>query len=571
MRYKVPALCILAIICCQCTLASDSSTPDPLSKSAYNKRIVLAGDSTVTDQSGWGIGFAASLSDKAECINLAKGGSSSKSFYDEGFWQKVLDLKPDYVLIQFGHNDEHGHHEKETEPNTTYRANIERYIDQARDAGIEPVLITPISRRQWGKDGHIHSSLIPYADVIRQIAYEKNVYIIDLHDRSIEVYESLGKDGCDLISPVKDDGQLDGTHMNLAGSNMFGSLIAAEVEITVPGLNKYFPTSKLMQIQRTKAPRADVDSEYVQYVTQQKAAVLSDRGQTTLTVAADGTGDYLTVQDAIKAVPDNNSQRTTIHIKPGIYTGQIVLPASKPNVTFQGDSADTCIITYALTVHDPVPSKILPAKNGNGVVILADDFIANNLTFRNTAGDHGQAMALCIEGDRAVVTNCQILGWQDTLLLNTGRHYFKDCAISGRVDFIYGSAAAVFDDCVIITKGSSYVTAASTPQESDYGFVFRDCKITSPDKTRSYLGRPWRPYASVTFIDCFMDSHIRPEGWHNWRNPDNEKTARYSEYNTTGPGSNPSERVSWSHQLTDLQAKQFTIDNIFHGWHPNCD
>lgn len=113
-------------------------------------------------------------------------------------------------------------------------------------------------------------------------------------------------------------------------------------------------------------------------------------------------------------------------------------------------------------MHDPVPARILPNKQGNGVVILADDFQAENLTFRNTSGDHGQAMALCIEGDRAVVKDCLILGWQDTLLLNNGRHYFKNCTVEGRVDFIYGSATAVFDDCLIRTKGKSYITAASS-------------------------------------------------------------------------------------------------------------
>jgi pectinesterase len=309
----------------------------------------------------------------------------------------------------------------------------------------------------------------------------------------------------------------------------------------------------------------------------------------TLTVAADGSGDFKTVQEAIAAVPDNSPDRTVIHIKPGRYQGPILLPATKSNVTFAGEDAEKTILTYALNVYEFQEDQPRSFR-GTGVVILGDDFHAEKITFQNTSGDHGQALALRIDGDRAVLKDCRMLGWQDTLMINEGRQYFKDCTIEGRVDFIYGSGTAVFDHCEIHSKNGGHVTAASTPPDHPYGFVFLNCRLTGdptswsnpyPDPaTRggtagvpmADLGRPWRPYGSVTYINCEMGDHIKPEGWDNWRNPENEKTARYAEYNSTGPGANPSKRVAWSKQLTKEQADQITVDAVLggpDGWKPN--
>jgi lysophospholipase L1-like esterase len=199
-------------------------------------RIVLAGDSTVTDKVGWGKGFEASLTDGAECINLSAGGRSSKSFIKEGRWKKCLALKPDYVLIQFGHNDQPGKGpQRETDPATTYRQYMTQYVDEARAAGIEPVLVTSLSRRQWGADGKIHSTLTPYVDVVKQIAAEKKVPLIDLHARSIELYEKLGKAGCNELSP-RTDKRIDNTHLNAKGSQVIGKIVAEELKRAVPSL-----------------------------------------------------------------------------------------------------------------------------------------------------------------------------------------------------------------------------------------------------------------------------------------------------------------------------------------------
>ena len=235
----------------------------PAYRPAGKIRIVLAGDSTTAVGSGWGPGFIKCLDDGVECINMARGGRSSKSFIAEGSWNKCLDLKPDYVLIQFGHNDQPGHStERATDAQTTYWQFMNQYVDDARAAGIKPVLVTSMSRRQWGPDGKIHSTLVPYVEVVKEIAAAKHVPLIDLHERSIELYEKLGKDGCNALSPLKPattkptkDAEAvadnktagmvyDGTHLNEKGSAIVGPIVAAELAKVVPELAPHIHTGE---------------------------------------------------------------------------------------------------------------------------------------------------------------------------------------------------------------------------------------------------------------------------------------------------------------------------------------
>jgi pectinesterase len=307
----------------------------------------------------------------------------------------------------------------------------------------------------------------------------------------------------------------------------------------------------------------------------------------TITVAGDGSGTYKTVQEAVAAAPADSVERTIIHIKPGTYQGPIIVPKEKSKLTFEGEEAATTILTWDHNQNEPAPPG--SDKTNPGVQVIADDFRAEQITFQNIAGDHGQALALRVDGDREVFKNCRLLGWQDTLMINKGRDYFKDCYIAGRVDFIYGSATAVFDHCEIHSRNGGHVTAANTPQDQPYGYVFLNCKLTgdaiawdpastNPATTQKAkvtpmadLGRPWRPYAAVAYINCEMGDHIKPAGWDNWRSAANEKTARYSEYNSTGPGANPDKRVPWEKQLSKEEAEQYTIKNVLGGndnWTP---
>jgi len=299
----------------------------------------------------------------------------------------------------------------------------------------------------------------------------------------------------------------------------------------------------------------------------------------TIVVSKDGKGNFTTIQQAVDAVENGTSTRTRIIIKPGIYTEKITISETKGAIIMEGENPENTVITY-----DDYASK----KNADGkeigttgsatVFIFSNDFTAKNISFKNSSGKVGQAVAVLTSGDRIAFENCRFLGFQDTLYIKgaqdledktkPSRNYFRNCYIEGTTDYIFGAGTAVFENCTIYSKESaSYVTAASTPQNNAFGFVFIQCKITGNAAEQSvYLGRPWRPFAKTIYIDCDMNSTIKPEGWHNWNKPDAEKTTLYAEYNSKGAGASISKRVSWSHQLTPTERKNYTTANILKGW-----
>jgi pectin methylesterase-like acyl-CoA thioesterase len=298
-----------------------------------------------------------------------------------------------------------------------------------------------------------------------------------------------------------------------------------------------------------------------------KAKVLTG----SLTVAADGSGDLPSIQDAVYAAPDEpqGGRPFVIHIKPGIYREIVTVPPQKGAITFEGEDAATTIITGSNTALTPdVNGRPMGTFKTATVFVQDDDFSASNITFQNSAGNHGQALAINVGGDRAVFRKCQFLGWQDTILLLQRRQYFEDCRITGVVDFIFGAATAYFQRCDIHCLANGYITAASTPKDQPYGFVFDHCTITAEPNVKTYLGRPWRPFASVTFLNTLLTLAIAPEGWHSWNNADTEHTARYAEYNSIGPGASPATRVPWSRQLTTDEAAQMTPATVLGGWSP---
>jgi pectinesterase len=291
-------------------------------------------------------------------------------------------------------------------------------------------------------------------------------------------------------------------------------------------------------------------------------------------VAADGSGQYKTVQDAINAAPQNTraSNRWVIFIKAGTYRELVYVQREKRFVTLIGEDPARTILTYDLSASRP-GSDGLPIGTFRtpSTYIDADDFIAENLTFENSAGPVGQALALRVDGDRVIFRNCRFLGWQDTILLNRGRHYFEDSLITGHVDFIFGAATAFFERCSIHVWRDGYVTAASTPAEQPYGFVFVHSSISGEPGAHTYLGRPWRDFAQVAFITTLMSDVVRPVGWHNWDKPEREKTTRYSEFGSTGAGASRTDRVSWARQLTAAEAAALTVSQVLGGadsWDP---
>jgi len=303
------------------------------------------------------------------------------------------------------------------------------------------------------------------------------------------------------------------------------------------------------------------------------AIKVSGQTKSLITVAQDGSGNYKTVQAAFDAVPVNNKKPLTIYVKNGIYKEKLHLDSTKNFVELKGESRFYTILTYDDHTGKTSPNGTpINTQTSHSIIINADNFTARNITFANDAGfTAGQAVALDSRGDKAQYYECRIVGNQDILLLNNdkGRQYFKDCYIEGTTDFIFGAAPAWFENCHIHSKKNSHVTAASTPQQNKYGFVFYDCSLTGDSSLHTVsLGRPWRPYSWVTYIHCYIGQQVKPEGWTNWNQTESYKTARYSEFENYGPGAKTVGRVTWSKQLTPAEAEQITIKNVLSGWEP---
>lgn len=324
-------------------------------------------------------------------------------------------------------------------------------------------------------------------------------------------------------------------------------------------------------------------------------------------VALDGSGDFRRVQDAIDAIPRDNSTRVVIRIKPGIYKEKVKIDQPSISLIGEEDPRQT-ILTF-----DDYARKLLPTGetmntfNSYSIYIGGPDFTAENLTFENSAGSGdivGQAVAAYVDADRASFKNCRFLGCQDTLFtgplpkhptplgLNllhptlgsgpeeyqgTVRQYYQDCYIQGDVDFIFGSATAVFHQCEIFSNDRGdpvygFITAGSTSPRQKFGYVFLDCRFTGDAGPNSvYLGRPWRDYAKVALITCQLGAHIRKEGWHNWDKPERERTVTYEEFNSQGPGASDNTRVKWAKKITPEDAEMYTAENVLRGedgWRP---
>ncbi|WP_293308655.1 pectinesterase family protein [Pedobacter sp. UBA5917] len=305
----------------------------------------------------------------------------------------------------------------------------------------------------------------------------------------------------------------------------------------------------------------------------------------TLTVSKEGNADYKTIQEAINSVRDLGEKEVKIYVKKGTYREKLIIPSWKTRISFIGEDTEQTIITFDDYSGKPNPTGKDIFGNAKfstytsfTVLVQGNDIHFENLTIINAAGRVGQAVALHVEGDRFTAKNCRFLGNQDTLYaaVENSRQYYQHCYIEGTTDFIFGKATVVFQDCTIKNLSDSYVTAASTSAQQKFGFVFLNCGlIADPSVTKAYLGRPWRPYAKTVFINSNLGKHILPEGWSAWKGdkmfPDKELTAFYAEYNNKGEGASPKTRLPWTKQLTDKEAKNYTLKNILGGkdqWNP---
>ena len=287
----------------------------------------------------------------------------------------------------------------------------------------------------------------------------------------------------------------------------------------------------------------------------------------TIVVARDGTGEFRNVADAIEVCRAFMDYHKVIFVKRGTYKEKIVVPQWLTNIEILGEDRDNTVITY----DDHANVKLPGTDRGMGtfrtytIKVQGSGITFRNITIENNSARLGQAVALHTEGDRLVFVNCRLLGHQDTVYTGTAgaRLLFKNCYIEGTTDFIFGPSTSWFEDCEIHSKANSYITAASTPKDQPYGYVFNRCRLTADSAvTKVYLGRPWRDYGYTLFMDCELGSHIRPEGWHHWQK-EREQTARYMEYNNHGAGADTSKRVAWSRQLTKKEASKITMATVF--------
>lgn len=551
--------------------------------------IFMIGDSTMANkptdkdnqERGWGQALQGFFTDDIIVDNHAVNGRSSKSFIDEGRWQVVVDkIKPgDYVFIQFGHNDEKPKADRHTDPGSTFDDNLRKFCNETRAKGGIPVLFNSIVRRNFFDnknavtDDDLHGvnttktntegdsliethilvkedgTVLDYLAAPRNVARELNVPFVDMNKITHDLVQGMGAEeskklycwidpDTNLAAPK---GRKDNTHLNVYGARVIAGL-------TVDAIGEAIPTLK----------------PFIRHYD--------------FVVAQDGSGDFFTVQEAIDAVPDYRKNTTTILVCPGTYKEKVIVAESKEHVKLIARTPGEVILTYDDYANRPNCFGENKGTSGSAsFYVYAPDFEADGITFSNTAGPVGQAVAILVKGDRAVFRNCKFLGHQDTLYAygqkynSQSRQYYEDCYIEGTVDYIFGWATAVFNRCRLHSVGNGHVTAAATPQGQKYGYVFFDCHLTAADGVKADLGRPWRDYAQVVYIRCKMDDFIRPEGWNNWNKKQAEKTSFYAEYDCTGPGANLDKRVKWSHRLTPKESRAYTIENILKGdddWKP---
>lgn len=287
----------------------------------------------------------------------------------------------------------------------------------------------------------------------------------------------------------------------------------------------------------------------------------------TIFVARDGTGEFRTIDEAIEVCRAFMDYHKVIFVKNGTYKEKLIIPQWLQNIEICGESKENTIITYDdhANVKRPETGKPMGTFRTYTLKIEGNAITLKNLTIENNSARLGQAVALHTEGDRLLFINCRFIGHQDTIYTGVAgtRLYFKGCYICGTTDFIFGPSTAWFEDCTIESLVNSYVTAASTPKDQAYGYIFNNCRLIAKEGVNQvYLGRPWRDYGYTLFMNCELGGHIRPEGWHHWEKQ-REQTARYLEYNNHGEGAKTKERVAWSHQLTKKEAAQITPETVF--------
>ena len=519
--------------------------------------IHLTGDSTMADKDikggtnperGWGMMFPNFLDEGVDVVNYAKNGRSTKSFIDEGLWNKVLgNLKEgDYVFIQFGHNDsKQSDSVRYAAPWGAYKANLEKFVLQTREKGGKPVLLTPVARR-WFKEGGLDRNCHgDYPIVMKKVAEELNVPLLDMTSVTLDWLEGLGDEGSRPYYMIS-TGKSDNTHTVARGARKLAEMTCTEIRKSLP----------------------EIAEHLIHY---------------DIVVDKNGFGDYFTIQEAINAVPDYSHEKiTTILVREGVYKEMVTIPHNKFRIKISGQGADKTVLTYDKYAEKLwTDSDFKMGTSGSATIYMHSSYVTiEDMTIENSAGEGkeiGQAVAVFTDGDFIFFHRCRLIGNQDTLYTygrygkdgGIKRNYFLDCYIEGTTDFIFGPSIAYFENCTLHSKKNSYVTAASTLKGEKYGYVFKKCRLTAAEGIdKCYLGRPWGAYAKTVFIECELGNHILPEGWHDWEKPgkpDTKKNSYYAEYKNFGSGAaGKKERVKWSRQLTEKQASEYSFEKVMY-------
>ena len=557
---------------------------DEAARSA-NPVIVIVGDSTVADypaastMRGWGQMLGEFLTDGVKVVNLAAGGRSSKSFIREGRWKAALAKKPDFVLIQFGHNDCPGKGDRATKARGDYMDYIRQYVRESRGIGATPVLITPMTRRRFAADGKtIRTILRPYADAMLTVAREEKVACVDLHARSVALYESLGDAGS---AELGNEGR-GRSHFSPKGARKMAELIIQDLPAAEPKL------APMVRKGNAKVPVTPRDTKG----THMRRIV----------VAVDGSGDFKTVQAAVDAVPEGAKDWTEILVKNGTYDGLVGLPAEKGKIILRGEDREETILQSS-TFKPVVRPKDGKKYNKGDVTVTnaADDVILANLTVRNftwKANPKASAawdVAVLNMGDRFIVHNAIVLGRHnafDSRAKSGSRFYVAGCLVEGQSHFL-----AIFDNDGMFENttlryanvtGSNYASGifkrggAQEKLEDRTKLVIKDCTLTVPEADRKtltacannwsgravvyYIGNTfekgcrWKPFAGLTrptvngtaWIFRYGNKDLPPLGDKDLKNPDG------------GP---------MIQELTKKQAEAMTAEKLLagdDGWNPKA-
>jgi len=527
-------------------LAACAFAAFPAAAAQAAPRVLLVGDSTMAPRTGYGEALCGLFLWQVECVNLARGGRSTKSYRADGSWDRVAAAlgskeKPTYVLVQFGHNDQPGKAERATDLVREFPANLARYVDEIRAAGARPVLVTPLTRRAFRPDGTLEDSLAPWAAAVAAVAAERGVPLLDLHADSVAAVSRLGPRVADTLAMAPPpEKPFDRTHVGPRGAALFARMVAAELQGAVPELGAELVVGAVEPPGRIARPQLD-DAGAREH---SYAAVLGDwdpaaegfpGGEPDFVVDARGrSGSLPTVQAAIDAALASGKRDARIVVQPGVYEGLVDVPRAAVRITLEGASPDPASVVI----------RGSPTGVGHPVVRVANaGFRARGLTIENAhnkaTGDRTnltQAVALMVDdADRVHLADIRLLGFQDTLHLSAtspthpARAFLERVYVEGDMDFIFGEATAYFVASEIRSLGDravSYALAPSTHYLSPHGFVFAHCRFTHDGTPNARAGvfklaRQWNrgvtAVGKVAILESSIGAHIdaaRP--WADW-------------------------------------------------------